>query len=471
MDQKQVKNQQRILDFVRPAEKAKEFIERGEPLFAWVWQEMIKHNSVSFPQVIELAELAVEKDVWLPDEVLVYIMEHQDEIEERGLLKRIFTKKKSNSVLEFFNRYHEKHPEVPWSDAFVLTALKRADFKELFLHFKFGLSADAEVELVKRDDFIAIIGEWPWEKFYLKPKAQQELVNQPFAKLLAYTKKARGLEVFGEFIASDGFTVEKAIQLLQSMKDLSLYLSKDDRHQLLAQKHSQLTELVVKALRWDSTFELEDQQLILATPQPSAAISAYAKPTNCLVKARVFDVSLQSEVLQILQEQAPTKLRKYVNCLLTSDAEHLNADFVTWLSRQPNSFISNLGWKQELGTGVDFWLNTLETTKTALFMKAYKSATVNKHEGRRHDPARNVIIKMLDCPNAPELVAIWDRQAGVHEHIPFGECRPWYSYDDNHYHWEEEELKAIAKLPQDEFMAIYNIAGSLLKSGLDRYRQ
>lgn len=471
MDQNQAKIQQGILDFIRPAEKAKEFIERGEPLFAWVWQGMIERNSVSFPQVIELAELAVEKDVWLPDEVLVYIMEHQDEIEERGLLKRIFTKKKSNSVLEFFDRYHEKHPELPWSDAFVLAALKRADFKELFLHFKFGLSADAEVELVKRDDFIAIIDEWPWERFYLKPKAQQELVNQPFAKLLAYTKKALGLEVVGKFVASDGFTVARVIQLLQSMKDLSRYLSKDDMHQLLAQKHSQLTELVVKALPWKSVFELEDQQLILATPQPSAAISAYAEPANGSVKARVFDISLQAQVLQILQEQAPTELTKYVNCLLTSDAEHLNTEFVTWLSRQPNSFISNLGWKQELGTGVDFWLNTLETTKTALFMKAYKSATVNNHEGRRHDPDRNVIIKMLDCPNAPELVAIWDRQAGEHKHIPFGECRPSYSYDDNHYWWAGEVLEAMAKLPQDEFMAIYNIAGSSLKSGLDNYRQ
>lgn len=470
MDQNQTKIQQGILDFIRPAEKAKEFIERGEPLFPWVWQEMIKHNSVSFPQVIELAELAVEKDVWLPDEVLVYIMEHQDEIEERGLLKRIFTKKKS-SVLEFFDRYHEKHPEVPWSDAFVLAALKRADFKELFLHFKFGLSADAEVELVKRDDFIAIIDEWPWERFYLNPKAQKELVNQPFAKLLAYTKKARGLEVVGKFVASDGFTVEKAIQLLQSMNDLSLYLSKDDRHQLLAQKHSQLTELVVKALPCTSVFKLEDQQLILATPQPSAAISAYAEPANGFMKAKVFDVSLQAKVLQILQEQAPAELTKYVNCLLTSDAEHLNANFVTWLSRQPNDFISQLNWKQELSTGVDFWLNTLKTTKTALFMKAYKSATVNNHEGRMHDPACNVIIKMLDCPNAPELVAIWDRQAGEHEHIPFGECRTRYSYDDNHYWWAEEVLEAMAKLPQDEFMAIYNIAGSSLKSGLDRYRQ
>lgn len=471
MDQNQAKNQQRVLDFVRPAEKAKEFIEKGEPLFAWVWQGMIERNSVSFPQVIELAELAVEKDVWLPDEVLVYIMEHQEEIKERGLL-RIFTKKKStDSVLAFFDRYHEKHPELPWSDAFVLATLKRADFLELFLHFKFGLSADAEVELVKRDDFIAIIDEWPWERFYLKPKAQQELVNQPFAKLLAYTKKALGLEVVGEFVASDGFTVEKAIQLLQAMKDLSRYLSKDDRHQLLAQKHSQLTELVVKALPYNSFFELEDQQLILATPQPSAAISAYAEPANGSVKARVFDISLQAQVLQILQEQAPTELTKYVNCLLTSDAEHLNADFVTWLSRQPNDFISNLNWKQELSTGVDFWLNTLETTKTALFMKAYKSATVNNHDGRRHDPDRNVIIKMLDCPNAPELVAIWDRQAGEHKHIPFGEGRPSYSYDDNHYWWAGEVLEAMAKLPQDEFMAIYNIAGSSLKNGLDNYRQ
>ena len=276
--------------------------------------------------------------------------------------------------------------------------------------------------------------------------------------------------VVGEFVASDGFTVERVIQLLQAMKDLSSYLSKDDRHQLLEQKHSQLTELVVKALPWKSFFELEDQQLILATPQPSAAISAYAEPANGSVKARVFDISLQEKVLQILQEQAPTELTKYVNCLLTSDAEHLNADFVTWLSRQPNDFISQLNWKQELGTGVDFWLNTLETTKTALFMKAYKSATVNNHEGR-HDPDRNVIIKMLDCPNAPELVAIWDRQAGEHKHIPFGECRPSYSYDDNHYWWAEEVLEAMAKLPQDEFMAIYNIAGSSLKSGLDNYRQ
>ena len=90
MDQNQAKNQQRILDFIRPAEKAKEFIERGEPLFAWVWQGMIERNSVSFPQVIELAELAVEKDVWLPDEVLVYIARtaqthlHQEKIQFRG---------------------------------------------------------------------------------------------------------------------------------------------------------------------------------------------------------------------------------------------------------------------------------------------------------------------------------------------------------------------------------------------------
>ena len=468
---KDSREQQGILDFCKPYEKAKQFLEEGETLFPWVWQAMIERNSVTFVEVIELAEIALEKGIYLPEEVLIFLLRHQPEIEDRGLIKRIFTKKQENPVIKFFELYHEKHPEVRWSDALVMEALEHPNFKELFLRFQFSLSPEAEVLLVQRRDFISIINDWPWKHFWLCEEAQMELVNQPFDKLSAYVQKAYSLnaKVVDSFIASDEFTCEKAFELFENIKELYRSLSKDAIHQLLAQKNRRITELVVGSLPHEVTLELEDQKLILATPIPSASIDKYARLAAGSYKARVFDVSLQAQVLQILQEQAPKALTGYVNCLLTSDAEHLNAEFVTWLSQQPADFISGLCWKhRKLNTCSDFWINTLATTKATLFMKEYKNATLNN--GHR-DPDVNVIIKMMELPNAPELVAIWDRQAGEHVHTPYGSCRPQHTYDDNQYWWGNGTLDAMLKLPEREFMAIYGIASRSLKQKLDRRRE
>ena len=163
-------------------------------------------------------------------------------------------------------------------------------------------------------------------------------------------------------------------------------------------------------------------------------------------------------------------LSSYISTVLSYGS--LDQNFVNWLAQQPDDFIKGLEWRTNaMGKDrTDFWMMTLNTNKAALFMRMYKMATIDTggpRYGNINRPDDNVLIKMLELPNAAELVAIWDYEAGAHVFKEYGSSRNSYWYDTNQYYFPENVLAEMVKSPS--FEAIKGNVSPYLRNRMDEY--
>jgi len=263
------------------------------------------------------------------------------------------------------------------------------------------------------------------------------------------------------------------LQELQKNDRLGTRISDETRKQLISRKNHAITAIMLKTTEYvaaggvNVTITLEEQQAILATPNPAELIMLYAhkRENESAFMGRVFDASLQQQVLALLQGD---DLTYYVSAVLQTPGA-ADQEFVDWLAAQPDDFIKGLDWQQyEVPANVGFWELTLNTNKTVLFMKMYKNCAVD-WTGLL-PPSDKVLIEMLSLPNAPELVAMWEREEGREYYDRLSESTK-ISPITRRLDFSDNVVSAMAQLPDDNYRAIYEIASYSLKRRLEEKRK
>ena len=263
------------------------------------------------------------------------------------------------------------------------------------------------------------------------------------------------------------------LQELQKNDRLGTRISDKTRKHLIARKNHAITAIMLKTTEYvaaggvNVTITLEEQQAILATPDPAELIMLYAhkRENESAFMGRVFDASLQQQVLALLQDDTEN-LTYYVSAVLQTTGA-ADQEFVDWLAAQPDDFIKGLDWRQHaVPKNTAFWQLTLNTNKAALFMKMYKSCTSDWG----YAPSENVLIEMLSLPNAPELVAMWEREEGREYYDRLSESTK-ISPITRRLDFSDNVVSTMAQLPDDNYRAIYEIASYSLKRRLEEKRK
>lgn len=460
--------EQELLAMPMPVEEVKQMLTAGYSVWPSVWNKLL--GQLTPDTVKSLVELALEKAVWLPQDVFIYLMQHQAELQSRGLF--VFKKGKFD-LITVLEQYREQHHDEPWSEAFQLEAVKQPNYKEFLMRLQIYPPEAVQLKLIKRADFVDIINNWPWKRVEFTSCAIAALMSEPIAKIVAYGPKATGLGSRSlAILASRDLSDADYLKVLNSFSEV--HVTDETRKQLIALKNHDITVIMLKTTEYvaangnNVNITLEEQQAILATPNPAELIMLYAhkRENESAFMGRVFDASLQQQVLALLQGD---DLTYYVSAVLQTPGA-ADQGFVDWLAAQPNEFIKGLDWRQnEVPTNVGFWSLTLTTNKTVLFMKMYKSCTKD-WEGTGRNPSDKVLIAMVSLPNAPELVAVWEREEGREYYDTLAE-RNKISLTTRRHYFSDNVVSAMAQLPDPTYRAIYEIASSSLKKRLKEERK
>jgi len=454
-------DQKKLTDYFNPYPTAKEWLSQGEQLFPFVWDCLLELGDShlvgrdKLSELVELAEIASSNGVYLPEDVLIYLLDNSGRIKCGKLLKH------HASLIEFFASYREKHSDERWGDRFVNVAVQQTDFLDLFTRFKFNLTPQAQIQLVGRDDFITIIDSWPLDNAKLTQEAESDLVLEPIDKLLAYCRKSKSLssQAFSSLCQTANGNDDNITSLLNIVEYPAQMYSHEAMKNLLARKNTDLTLLLVEKMDVVK-LDQEEQRLLLDTQPGNSLIVAYSRMDKD--NKKLFNQEYQLEVLQRLQAD-PSLSAAYVAMILHSGV--LDQQFVDWLVAQPDDYIQGLTWKRmtdygERGHNVlrpDFWLMTLKTPKALLFMKMYKSITVDDiSSGLR--PIQVVLEEMLKLPNAVELIALWDRELRNSQG----------HYYTLQYRFPEKQVILMAKSRDVE--RIKSIASKQLKADIEKYQ-
>jgi len=171
-------SEQKLLAMPMPVEEVKQMLTEGYPVWPSVWYKLLAQLT---PETVKsLVELALEKSVWIPQDVFIYLMQHQGELQPRGLF--VFKKDKFD-LITMLKQYREQHPDEPWSEAFQLEAVKQPNYKDFLMRLQIYPPEAVQLELIKRADLVDIINNWPWEELEFTSEAQVDLMSGTFDKI------------------------------------------------------------------------------------------------------------------------------------------------------------------------------------------------------------------------------------------------------------------------------------------------